>query len=212
MGALRLHVVVVTGEGTVAGARVVDTDAGSLRTLARSLAAAGVARVAVDAPSGLSTLPHAADPALAAKFRGARCGEVALGRQRGVWVPWVSPPGPPVAPWIEAGLAVFAALDAAGVEGVETFPQAIFRAWSGGRRIPPKSRPEGIAARAGLLASAGIRDASLAVWSHDGLDAAACALVARGPSVALTCGHDPSSIWVPAPAAGGGNDAGGAPQ
>ncbi|HEX2850344.1 MAG TPA: DUF429 domain-containing protein, partial [Acidimicrobiales bacterium] len=198
VGARLLHVVVLDDAGGLVESRVDDTASEAVRRLARSLAAAGVTRAAVDAPSGLSELPHVGDASLAPKFRAARCGEVALGRDRGIWVPWVSPAGPPVAPWIAVGLSVFAALAGAGIEAVETFPQAVFRTMNAGGRVPAKSRPEGIAARAALLSKAGIDHASLPLWSHDGLDAAAAALVAAGPSVAVTCGHDGSAIWLPA--------------
>jgi predicted nuclease with RNAse H fold len=157
-------------------------------------------RVAVDAPSALSTAPHREDRSLAPKFRVARCGEVALGRDVGVWVPWVSPAvdAVDVAGWIVVGLAVFAALAHAGVEVVESFPHAVFRALAGGARVPAKSTPDGLARRVELLRAAGVEDASLPLWGHDGLDAAACALVAAAPSARpITCGHDGSAIWLP---------------
>lgn len=159
-----------------------------------------IARVAVDAPSALSPLAHADDVSLAPKFRAARCGEIALGREAGVWVPWVSPPADrtsPVAGWIEVGLAVFRALRGAGVEAVETYPHAVFRALAGGRRIPGKSTPDGRRERVALLRAAGIVEPTLPFWDHDGLDACAAALVAAStdPRV-LTCGHDGSSIWL----------------
>ncbi len=191
------HPSAVAQTTVVVAAEVVPTDEAALGALVGSLVARGVGRVAVDAPSALSTLPHAGDVTLGAKFRAARCGEVALGRERGVWVPWVSPPAPPLAGWMDVGLRLFAGLAAAGLDAVETFPQAVFRAWTGGAPLPPKSRPDGLAARARLLAAAGLAEPSLAVWTHDGLDAAACALVACGPSVAVTCGHDGSAVWLP---------------
>jgi hypothetical protein len=160
-----------------------------------------VARVAIDAPSALSPLAHAGDASLAPKFRAARCGEIALGREAGVWVPWVSPPADgtaPVAGWIEVGLALFGALGAAGFEAVETYPHAVFRALAGGRRIPGKSTPDGRRERVALLRAAGVVEPTLPLWDHDGLDACAAALVAASvePRV-LTCGHDGSSIWLP---------------
>lgn len=161
----------------------------------------GVRRVAIDAPSALSPGAHADDTTLAPKFRAARCGEIALGREGGVWVPWVSPPvgarPDDVAGWIAVGLAVFDALGAAGFACVETFPQAVFRSLAGGR-LPAKSSPEGLARRAELLRAAGVHETTLPLWGHDGLDAAACALVAADPSArALTCGHDGSAVWLP---------------
>jgi hypothetical protein len=158
-----------------------------------------VARVAIDAPSALSPLAHADDETLAPKFRAARCGEIALGRDVGIWVPWVSPAeGDEVAPWIDVGLALFAAFADAGVDAVETFPHAVFRRLNGGARIAPKSSAAGRVQRIGLLRAAGVREATLPLWDHDGLDALAAALVAADPAAeAITCGHDGSAIWLP---------------
>jgi hypothetical protein len=65
--------------------------------------------------------------------------------------------------------------------------------------VAAKSRPEGLAARAALLAQAGVAEPSLPLWSHDGLDAGVAALVASSAHpVAVTCGHDGSAIWLPA--------------
>lgn len=94
---------------------------------------------------------------------------------------------------------------AAGVAGaaelLEVFPQGIFRVLAGGP-VASKMTPAGLAARADLLREAGISDAGLAMWGHDGLDAAAAALVAlhhaQGRAEAVTCGHDGSAIWLPA--------------
>ena len=187
------------GDGRVVGAAVLAADPAGVVSWVRSLGI-DVRRVAVDAPSALSTAPHADDLGLAPKFRAARCGEVALGRERGVWVPWVSPPvdAPDVAGWIGVGLAVFGALVDAGIDVVETYPHAAFRALAG-RRVPAKSTAEGLARRVDLLRAAGLDEATLPMWGHDGLDAAAAALVAASPaSVGVTCGHDGSSIWLPA--------------
>jgi hypothetical protein len=181
VGASRVHLVAVRG-GRVVAADVLPADD-----------TAGVLSL---------VLAHADDAALAPKFRAARCGEVALGREAGVWVPWVSPPADrsaPVAGWIEVGLTLFAALGGAGVDAVETYPHAVFRALAGGARIPGKSTPEGRRRRVELLRAAGILEATLPLWDHDGLDAGAAALVAASPEPrVLTCGHDGSSIWLPA--------------
>ena len=165
----------------------------------RSLDGGDVRRVAIDAPAALSPGAHADDRTLAPKFRAARCGEVALGRDAGVWVPWVSPPvgTADVAGWIAVGLGLFADLGAAGFTCVETFPHAVFRLLAGGR-VPAKSSPEGLARRVALLRGAGVEEPTLPLWGHDGLDAAACALVAADPAArAVTCGHDGSAIWLP---------------
>lgn len=178
---------------------MLDPDPSGVVEWVRSLDAP-VSLVAVDAPSALSSGAHARDAALAPKFRAARCGEVALGRERGVWVPWVSPPSgaPGVAGWIRVGLAVFEALADAGFVAVETYPHAVFRSLAGGT-VPAKSSAEGLARRARLLREAGLEEPTLPVWGHDGLDAAAAALVAADPAAsAVTCGHDGSAIWLPA--------------
>ena len=200
VGASRLHAVALGG-GRVRAAAVLDPDPQGVVEWLRSLDGP-VARVAVDAPSGLSAGAHAGDDALAPKFRAARCGEIALGRERGVWVPWVSPPtdAVDVAGWIRVGLSVFEALGAAGYDAVETYPHAVFRALAGGK-VPAKSTAEGLARRAGLLRAAGVEESTLPLWGHDGLDAAAAALVAADPDAsAVTCGHDGSAIWLPGPA------------
>ena len=172
--------------------------ADDLEAVVERVRSLGPTRVAIDAPSARSSGPHAADAALSRKFRAARCGEVALGRDVGIWVPWVSPPdGAPLAPWIAVGFALFAAMP----DAVETFPHAVFRTLAGGARIPAKSTPEGLHRRVELLRGAGMAEPTLPLWGHDGLDAAACALVAADPAArAITCGHDGSAIWLPAPA------------
>lgn len=164
-------------------------------------AVAQAAGVAVDAPAELSVASHADDETLSPKFRRARCAEIALGRDHGVWVPWVAPVEPPTAGWISRGLELFRALRAAGVDAVEVYPHAGFRALAGSR-VPSKRTAAGIAARAALLRRAGVTERSLEMWSHDGLDALLGALVARGPRLPVrhegeSC--DPSTIWLPAP-------------
>ena len=199
VGASRLHAVALR-DGHLAAAAVLDADAGGAVDWVRSLAGA-VTRVAIDAPSGLSTGAHAVDGALAPKFRAARCGEIALGRERGVWVPWVSPPADAadVAGWIVVGLALFEALAEAGVDAVETYPHAVFRSLAGGK-VPAKSSAAGLARRAELLRDAGVVEPTLPLWAHDGLDAAAAALVAADDDACpVTCGHDGSAIWLPGP-------------
>lgn len=186
------------GDGlSVVGADVL-TDAGDVVAWVASLGRVG--RVAIDAPSGLSTLVHADDLTLAPKFRVARCGEIALGREVGIWVPWVSPAVgvAELAPWSSVGLALFAACADAGIEAVETFPHAVFRTLNGGARVAAKSKPEGLAERAALLRAAGVDEPTLPLWGHDGLDAAAAAVVATDPEArSVTCGHDGSAIWIP---------------
>ncbi len=182
---------------SVVGAEVI-TDPGDVVLWVASLGQVG--RVAIDAPSGLSPRWHADDLTLAPKFRSARCGEIALGREVGIWVPWVSPAigATDIAPWISVGLALFAAFGEAGIDAVETFPHAVFRVLNGGARVAAKSKPGGLAERAILLRAAGVDEPTLPLWGHDGLDAAAAALVAADPGArAVTCGHDGSAIWIP---------------
>ena len=198
VGASRLHVVALRGGRVVAADVLSATSREDVVGWVRALDDE-VLRVAIDAPSALSPGAHADDASLAPKFRAARCGEIALGRDAGVWVPWVSPPvgATDVAGWIAVGLSVFEALGAAGLLCVETFPQAVFRALAGGR-VPPKSSADGLARRASLLRDAGVVEETMPLWGHDGLDACACALVAADVRARpLTCGHDGSSIWMP---------------
>jgi predicted nuclease with RNAse H fold len=199
VGASRLHLVALAGDRRVLSAAVLPTT--ELADAVAFCVGVGPRRVAVDAPSGLSPSAHADDGTLAPKFRAARCGEIALGRDAGVWVPWVSPPigAVDIAPWIAVGLALFDALADAGLEAVETYPHAVFRSLADGERVPAKSTAEGLRRRVQLLRAAGVEEPTLPMWGHDGLDAAAAALVAvdREPQV-LTCGHDSSSIWLPA--------------
>jgi predicted nuclease with RNAse H fold len=111
----------------------------------------------------------------------------------------VAPLEPPRNGWIAVGLRVFRALAAAGLRPIEVFPQAAFRVLAGGA-VPPKTRPEGLAARAELL-RAEVDEPSLSLWGHDGLDALVAAVVARdhaaGVAARVGCGHDASAIWLP---------------
>jgi predicted nuclease with RNAse H fold len=188
VGAKRLDLAAVD-----AGGRVVDIAVFAASDIGPAIAwCRGAEAVAIDAPAALSTAPHAGDVTLAPKFRAARCAEIDLGRRHRLWVPWVAPlSGAPVAPWMAVGLALFAALPAA----IEVYPYAAFRRLAG-TRLPSKLTPAGRAARAGLLGL----DASRI--SHHALDAVVAARVARDHACrraeAATCGHDGSSIWLPA--------------
>lgn len=195
VGSKWLHVVVLQQGGKVDTAGVVPPDG-----LGPVLD--GVTVVAIDAPDRPSAARHRDDASLK-KFRTARCAEIALGRGAGYWVPWVTPPDDEeVSPWMRTGFSVWRACEAAGHKPREVYPHAIFRRLRGGGDLPAKSTHEGVAERARLLASAGIRDRSLPMWSHDGLDAAAAALVAADPGAeAKTCADHPdqSGIWLPSP-------------
>ena len=166
----------------------------------RRLAELDVARVAIDAPDACSVGAHVDDDSLGAKFRSARCGEIALGRTRRIWVSWPTPRSEPFPAWMTTGFALFAIARAAGMVGIEVYPHAVFRVLAG-RRPPTKTSAAGIAARVALLRDAGITNAPfLPMWSHDGLDAAAAALVAADPQAEpISCGHDGSAIWLPSP-------------
>ena len=180
--------------GRVADAR--ELDAADMGAFAGWAADAGV--IAIDAPDALSTLPHAGDMELSPKFRAARCGEVALGREHRYWVSWVTPAERPVAAWMEVG---FAAHEVAGARGIEVYPYAAFRELAGGRRLAKKTTAAGRAERVALLREAGVEADAMEAWSHHLLDAAAAALVAlhrgRGTARRVSCGHDASAIWLP---------------
>jgi len=200
VGASRLHLVALSADGEVLAGDVLPAD--DVEAAVAWVQRFAPGRVAVDAPSALSPGSHAGDLSLAPKFRAARCGEIALGREVGVWVPWVSPPAGTndVAGWIRVGLRLFEALAAAGLDAVETYPHGVFRVLARGTRVPAKSSSEGLSRRVELLRRAGVAEATLPLWGHDGLDACAAALVAASadPRV-VTCGHDGSSIWLPRP-------------
>ena len=164
--------------------------------------AAGLDQIAVDAPDRLSTAPHAGDATLPGKFREARCAEIALGRQRGIWVPWTTPARAPVAPWMEVGFAVFAGLRALGRDPFEVYPAGAFWLLSGRRWPARKTTAEGRAARIAILRGLGVAGSALDCWSHHALDALMAAVVARdrgrGRAIGTGCGHDGSAIWMPA--------------
>jgi predicted nuclease with RNAse H fold len=196
VGAQQLHCVGLDRDGELLDATTFA--AGELGALARW--AAGARVIAVDAPAQLSTRPHADDGALSAKFRLARCGEIALGREHGYWVPWVAPAEPPETGWISTGLAVYEAL--AGAMLIEAYPYAGFRELNGRAPLARKQTPAGARRRIELLEAAGIAAPHLEMWSHDGLDALLCGLVALqcagGVARRAGCGHDGSAIWLPA--------------
>ena len=199
VGADRLHCVVLDAGGQIVDARVLEaTDLVGLCMLAD-----GAAVVAIDAPAAPSTAPHVADDTLSPKFRMARCAEIALGRTRRIWVPWVTPVARPFPTWMQVGFAVFEAL-AGRPNVVETYPHAVFRTLAAGP-VRPKRAADGIAARVSLVETAGVLEPRLSMWGHDGLDAIAAAITARGltddTAVAVTCGHDGSAIWLPVAAA-----------
>lgn len=200
VGAHRLHIVALDRRLRVVRAEVVDAS----RTAEAVDVLAAAQGIAVDSPGAWSTAPHATDETIARKFRRGRCGEIALGRQYRIWVPWPTPPEPAPGTWMAAGIELFASLRAAGHDPVEAYPYGGFRLLGRGP-LPKKTTPQGRAGRAQLLRSAGVDAVGLErlEHSHDLLDAALVALVARqrslGTARVATCGHDQSAIWLPAP-------------
>jgi predicted nuclease with RNAse H fold len=159
--------------------------------------------IAIDSPGFPSTAPHHDDETLSPKFRDARCAEIALGRDRGIWVPWVTPIKEAACPgWMQVGFQVFSSGRQSGGLVIEVFPHAGFRTLAGAQ-VPSKRTADGLLARSQLLAAAGVKIAGLDASSHDDLDACLAALVAhqvgRGVAEPVTCGHDGSTIWLPEP-------------
>jgi predicted nuclease with RNAse H fold len=199
VGARLLHCATLEQDGRILDSAVLAADD---RARLRAWCA-DAAVVAVDAPESPSSAPHAGDAALSPKFRAARCAEIELGRRHGCWVPWVAPRAAPFPAWMESGFAVYEALGGEGGPPViEVYPYAGFRTIAG-ERLPRKQSAAGRQARAELLARAGVIDERRTARSHDALDALMAALVARdcgaGRARAVSCGHDGSAIWLPAP-------------
>jgi predicted nuclease with RNAse H fold len=195
----RLNCVALEADGSLAAGRVYA--AHELGALTAWAAEATV--IAIDAPAALSTEPHVAENALSPKFRRARCAEIALGRDHGIWVPWTSPTGPPGPGWIATGLELYSALaGSTRSELIEVFPYAAFRLLTRPARLAKKTSVAGMRQRIDALGAAGLCVEHLALWSHDSLDAAVAALVALqwrdGRAHPVTCGHDDSAIWIPA--------------
>lgn len=200
VGAQRLHGVALDVDGRVRDGRVFA----AVRDVVEWCR--GAACIAIDAPDRLSTAPHSQDVdvdgrPLSDKFRRARCAEIGLGTRHGFWVPWATPESDPPG-WMAVGLDLFAWLREGGLTAIEVYPHAGFRALSSGARLARKLEPAGITQRTELLRRAGVDERWLSLWSHDSLDAAVAAVIARdhvaGRTVAATCGHDGSAIWLPA--------------
>lgn len=201
VGADRLHVVVLDAAGAVASTAVLDPCSPEPFDALLAALPAGTP-VAIDGPAGLSTGARADDPTVSRKFRTARGCEIQLGRQRGIWVPWVTPmAGAPIEPWMAVAIDLHGRVADGGHVPLETYPHGVFVTLAG-RRLPRKTTAAGLSARVGVLRAAGIEGAHLKMWSHDALDATACALVAwdhhRGRAVAVTDELDATSIWLPA--------------
>jgi hypothetical protein len=205
LGASALHAVVLTPVRRKRSRVEVATTAPAGDIPAVVELAAGCDAVAVDAPSELSTAPHAGDSTLSAKFRTARCGEIALGTRGRIWVPWTTPADPDSVPaWMQVGFDVWSALRGAGHAPIEVYPHGVFAQLAGGERLAKKTRPDGHAQRVALLREHVDLPPGVELWSHDGVDAAAAALVARWSTDgrAEPFGHgeagcDRSAIWQP---------------
>lgn len=160
------------------------------------------ASVSIDAPSELCNEPHRHDAALKPKWQGARCCEVALGQQFGIWVSWATPTTlERCQGWMRTGFEVWRALRAAGHEPLETYPHGAFVILAGSKP-PTKSSVLGLRARVELLSGRVQLPQSVVMWGHDGLDAAVAAVVAadRDPTMRAFHDHagcDDSSIWLP---------------
>lgn len=202
VGQYRLHIVEIAADGTLGRAEVWDANhRDGLVEWARR-----VGYVAIDAPSAPGGVPQP-HTGMAAKFTGARCAEIALGQNWGMWVPWATPVEGKAPRWMQVGFGLFRQLAALGSAAtvVETYPHAVFLALlPAAERLESKRSASGTAQRAQLLEQAGLDIPWLSMWSHDGLDAAAAALVARAIGTeyarSVTChpdrSHDGSSIWL----------------
>jgi predicted nuclease with RNAse H fold len=186
LGATRFHVAVLEGDGVVVGT------SDDIDDVVRWCA--GAERIAIDAPSEPATgRVHLGTRS--AKFAVARCNEIAAGEQLGVWVPWVTPTIDACPPWMVTGFALWDALRVAGHDPIEVYPAGCFWLLNGRRWPAKKSTPAGRAARRALLPIA------VESESHDHIDAAMAAVVARGPSIAVGHIHpgcDGSQLFVPA--------------
>ncbi len=156
------------------------------------------ARVAVDAPGGLSAGAHLDDLSVAPKFRTGRCSEIPV---PGVpAVPWVTPSSVSDAPgWMRSGFEVWDGLGSAGLEAVEAFPAAFFHRRNGRRWPPPKSTAAGLSVRLTLLDGlVDVPPSATAGWTHDDVDALACAVVAAlgGPAPHACDRPDGSAMWL----------------
>ncbi|WP_026912373.1 DUF429 domain-containing protein [Patulibacter minatonensis] len=209
VGARSLHAVALTADRRIARAAVFDAhDVAGVVSWAAGAQVAGI-----DGPDAASPGVHADDGTIARKFRAARTGEVALGRHHGHWVSWVTPADVPDGSWMAVAVALHAAFREAGALAIEVYPHAAFAELAGGRRLRSKQRPDGLGERVALLRAEVGDVPHLGMWSHDGLDAAAAALVAadRLDGVAVESGPRPgdpvgpdgmlvddgSRIWLP---------------
>ena len=190
----------VAAERGAGGWHVVDGRAFPAADAAEVVRWCDGATVAIDAPGARSEGRHLADASLSPKFQRARCAEVALLRA-GHAVSWVAPlDGAPVAAWMQVGFDLW---DAFGDRSpLEVFPYAVFAELLGARP-PKKQTPAGQRARLDVVARHLRLPTGVELWGHDGIDAAAAAIVAGhhadGRARRLGCDHDDGSVmWLPA--------------
>jgi hypothetical protein len=199
LGARRVDAVVLRGRAVASAHEVDATDLAGIVAITD-----GVAQIAIDAPSDLSTAVHRDDETVNRKFRVARCGEIALGQQAGIWVPCVTPADAASVPdWMTTGFAVWDALRRAGHDPLEVYPAGAFRVLAGGP-VPRKTTAAGRDARRTLLAGMVDLPSGAECYGHDTLDALAAAVTARqwSEGTARRCGHDGdgcdgSAVWLP---------------
>jgi predicted nuclease with RNAse H fold len=203
VGGDRLHIVGLSAEGAIVSALVIDpADADGVKDWFASLPPK--IPIAIDGPEAPSSAPFRDDETVSRKFKTARGCEVELGRQRGIWVSFVTPmERGQCAAWMTISMDLHDTANDLGHTALETYPYAVFHTLNRGRP-PKKSTSEGAQTRARLLRDNGISMAALNMWSHDGLDAAAAALVAwqntRGVAESVGDSRDNSKMWLPATA------------
>lgn len=203
VGADRVHVVGITDTGDLAIAAVLDpVDRAAIDDLLAALPPA--TSVAIDGPAGPSSAPFAADPSVSTKFRNARGCEVVLGREYGIWVSFATGTEP-LTGWMQVAASIHDLARRRGHVPLEVYPHAVFRLLVNGRP-PKKTTAAGIEARVRMLRDQGLTEATLPLWSHDALDAAGAAVVARdhrrGIARRAYCPTDDTSVWLPAPLCG----------
>lgn len=196
VGANRIHAVMLDDDAHVVDGRAYDST--ELEDFVIWAAEGTVA--AIDAPDRPSLGPLDAHAGMSPKFRSARCAEVGLGLAHKIWAPWATSVGPEFSGWMRVGFTLHSRLGER-LHTIEVYPHAAFRLMSTGV-LPKKSTVRGQRARVALLEEAGVEAGLLSMWSHDALDAAVSALVARdwhgGSARSATCGHDGSVMWLPA--------------
>ena len=197
VGADRIHAVVL--DETLAIIDVWVADPGDRIGVAARLAALSPTSIAIDGPDGPSAAPFRDELSLAPKWRTARGCEVELGRRKGIWVSFATPEGE-LGGWMGVAAAIFEAARASHHVALEVYPHAVYRTLAG-RRLAKKTTARGIDERVAALRSSGVRGPYLSMWSHDGLDAAAAALVAAhhrlGRAEPIRCDRDATTIWLP---------------